>query len=433
VNRLAVRAEGLGKQYRVGRVRRKADARGTLSEVVMDTIRAPVANLRALRGLGRVDAAGQAVAWALRDVSFDLHEGEVLGIVGRNGAGKSTLLKILSRITQPTCGRAEVYGRIGSLLEIGTGFHPDLTGRQNVYLNGAILGMDRRHIARHFDEIVEFAGIGSYIDTPVKRYSSGMQVRLAFAVAAHLEPDVMIVDEVLAVGDAEFQRKCLAKMDAAASGGRTVLFVSHNMKAVEQLCTRCLLIHDGRIAAEGSADEIIRRYLADAAARTPSAVPNRWIALDAADRKGTGDARFDALRYSAGPRRSTGAAQPDAPVDFTLRIRSDVERRIPGLAVTLYDEHGTLLLNADAAAFGRTIRLAAGTTLVSITIEALHLRPGTYTVGLWLAEAAHVIYDHVPAAVRLTVQDAVRREELDLPGVVTCDFQIVEADEEVCA
>jgi ABC-type molybdate transport system ATPase subunit len=260
-----------------------------------------------------------------------------------------------------------------------------------------------------------------------------MQVRLAFAVAAHLEPDVMIVDEVLAVGDAEFQRKCLAKMDAAASGGRTVLFVSHNMKAVQQLCTRCLLIDGGRVAAEGSAEEITLRYLADAAERTPVALPDRWIQLDAAERRGTGDARFEALRYSGGRDRSLEGAQSDAPLEFKLRIRSDVERRIPGLAVTVYDEHGTVLLNADVAALGRTVRLAAGTTVISIAIEALHLRPGNYTVGLWLAEAAHVVYDHVPAAIRLSVQNPVRREELELPGVVTCDFEILEAGEEVCA
>ncbi|MCA9896469.1 MAG: ABC transporter ATP-binding protein, partial [Anaerolineae bacterium] len=199
--------------------------------------------------------------WALKDVSFEVKRGEVVGIVGRNGAGKSTLLKILSRITEPTSGHAEIHGRVGSLLEVGTGFHPELTGRENIYMNGAILGMRRSEIDRQFDEIVAFAEIERFLDTPVKRYSSGMHVRLAFAVAAHLEPEILLVDEVLAVGDVEFQRKCLGKMEDVAQGGRTVIFVSHNMAAVKDLCQRAFLLKEGELEFVGSVDATIRRYL----------------------------------------------------------------------------------------------------------------------------------------------------------------------------
>lgn len=251
---LSIRAAHVGKQFRIGTA--KAPYR-TLRETLSDAARAP---LRRLRRAAPARAAASLV-WALRDVSFEVRNGEVLGIIGRNGAGKSTLLKILSRITEPTVGRVEVYGRVGALLEVGTGFHPELSGRDNVYLNGSILGMDRAYIARRFDEIVEFSGVGQFIDTPVKRYSSGMYLRLAFAVAAHLEPDVLILDEVLAVGDASFQKKCLGKMREVASHGRTVLFVSHDIAAVTRLCTRALLLHDGVVAVDGTAHDVARQYL----------------------------------------------------------------------------------------------------------------------------------------------------------------------------
>ncbi len=206
--------------------------------------------------------------WAVRDVSFEITDGEVIGVIGRNGAGKSTLLKLLSRITDPTRGRIELNGRVASLLEVGTGFHPELTGRENIFLNGAILGMSRAEIRRKFDEIVDFAEIDRFLDTPVKRYSSGMYVRLAFAVAAHLEPEILIVDEVLAVGDAQFQKKCIGKMNSVAEGGRTVLFVSHQMGAVSQLCTRCLYMKSGELVADGETQEIIETYLSDGTGET---------------------------------------------------------------------------------------------------------------------------------------------------------------------
>lgn len=254
---LAIRANDLGKQYRIGR---KQERYQTLRETLTSVVMAPVRRLTSV-ARGELPSIGDETIWALRDVSFEIRPGEVVGVIGRNGAGKTTLLRILSRITKPTAGRAEIRGRIGSLLEVGTGFHPELTGRENIYLNGAILGMKRAEIDRKFDEIVEFSGVEKFIETPVKRYSSGMQVRLAFAVAAHLEPDILLVDEVLAVGDAEFQRKCLAKMQDVTQHGRTVLFVSHNMAAIRSLCDRTILVEEGRIAMDGLTEGAISRYL----------------------------------------------------------------------------------------------------------------------------------------------------------------------------
>jgi len=249
----AITIENLGKRYTIDHQRANGDA---MRHAIEGAIRAPLAWLRSgwPKKIQRMDF------WALRDVSFQVEQGEVVGIIGSNGAGKSTLLKLLSRITAPTEGRIRIDGRIASLLEVGTGFHQELTGRENIFLNGAILGMTRAEIVRKFDEIVEFSGIEEFLDTPVKRYSSGMYVRLAFAVAAHLEPEILIVDEVLAVGDAAFQKKCLGKMGSFAQSGRTVLFVSHNMEAVRTLCHRCVWLRDGRLHKDGKADEIIEAY-----------------------------------------------------------------------------------------------------------------------------------------------------------------------------
>lgn len=250
-----LRVNKVSKKYKLGARRVAYD---TLRERLTESLRSPFSGATRRNG-----NAPDAWLWALREVSFEVVPGEVVGIIGRNGAGKSTLLKVLSRITEPTSGRVELYGRVGSLLEVGTGFHPELTGRENVYLNGAILGMSRREIGRKFDEIVSFAEIETFLDTAVKHYSTGMYMRLAFAVAAHLEPEILIVDEVLAVGDAAFQKKCLTKMGAAALAGRTVLFVSHNLAAVRALCTRGILIDSGRLELDAKVEEAITRYLSD--------------------------------------------------------------------------------------------------------------------------------------------------------------------------
>jgi len=256
-----IRVENLSKLYRLGS---KEDRPRTLIETVGRFASAPLRNFRQLHSLTHFEDAENArdILWALRDISFEVAQGEVVGLIGRNGAGKSTLLKILSRIMPPSRGRVEIHGRLASLLEVGTGFHPDLSGRDNIFLNGAILGMTRREIAKKFDEIVAFAEIEKFIDTPVKRYSSGMYVRLAFAVAAHLEPEILVVDEVLAVGDAAFQQKCLGKMQSVSTTeGRTVIFVSHSMQAITTLCQRAVLLDGGRLAATGPAQEMSSRYL----------------------------------------------------------------------------------------------------------------------------------------------------------------------------
>jgi lipopolysaccharide transport system ATP-binding protein len=258
---IAIHVEKLSKSYQITHNAQRKYR--TLQEDVVEFLKRP------LSAASR--ASRRETFWALKDISFDVKYGEVLGIIGRNGAGKSTLLKVLSRITKPTSGYADIYGRVGSLLEVGTGFHPELTGRENIFLNGAVLGMSRRVIQNHFDEIVAFAEIEQFLDTPVKRYSSGMYMRLAFAVAAHLEPEVLVVDEVLAVGDAEFQRKCIGKMGDVARSGRTVLFVSHNMAAVKSLCTRGLLLAHGQIASQGLIEAVVDEYIGSGSATNSEA------------------------------------------------------------------------------------------------------------------------------------------------------------------
>jgi lipopolysaccharide transport system ATP-binding protein len=260
MNDIAIHAEGLAKQYRIG-ARQKPGTRN-LRESLVNLCTAPIRRARQLMR-PRSARPEENIIWALKDATFEIRRGEVVGLIGRNGAGKSTLLKILSRITEPTRGYADVHGRIGSLLEVGTGFHGELTGRENIFLSGAILGMRKAEIRRKFDEIVEFAQVEEFLDTPVKHYSSGMYVRLGFAVAAHLEPEILLIDEVLAVGDARFQKKCLNKMEDIAHGGRTVIFVSHNMAAVTRVCQRALFVDAGRIVSDGPAHSVVSAYLTD--------------------------------------------------------------------------------------------------------------------------------------------------------------------------
>jgi lipopolysaccharide transport system ATP-binding protein len=254
-----IKVNNLSKRYRIGAAEKRVKS---FRELIMDGISAPVRNLIRLRSMTSFAKSNeQDIIWAVKDVSFEMEQGEVLGIIGRNGAGKSTLLKILSRITEPTSGSIEMHGRVSSLLEVGTGFHPELTGRENIFLNGAIMGMRKWEIEKKFDEIVEFSEVREFLDTPVKRYSSGMQVRLAFAVAAHLEPEILVVDEVLAVGDMAFQKKCLGKMEDMAGGGRTVLVVSHNMSLINRLCQRTILLEQGKIVEDGPTHNVVKHYL----------------------------------------------------------------------------------------------------------------------------------------------------------------------------
>ena len=416
-----IAVEQLGKQFQLGRLQQRHN---TLRDALVDSLSSPFRRLR--RNGATPGQEDQQTLWALRDISFEVQAGEAIGIIGRNGAGKSTLLKILSRITEPTEGCAYVHGRVGSLLEVGTGFHPELTGRENIYLNGAILGMRRVEIMRKFDEIVAFAEIEKFLDTPVKRYSSGMYVRLAFAVAAHLEPEVLVVDEVLAVGDLAFQKKCLGKMEDVAKGGRTVLFVSHNMNAVQRLCPSSILLERGRLVAHGGTPDVVTRYLSSSAG---AITPASWIDLTTMGRRGTGRARFTSIWYGSDNEALEFQPYSNGPLDVALVIESDEARDVGSIAVTLYDEYGTKLVNADTIMLGREMHLDTGRNEVRLRINELHLNPGIYVLGLWVADPPAEIYDFTESAIRIEV---VRLESEGFglrptsDGSVVCAFEVLE-------
>ncbi|CAN5153659.1 ABC transporter ATP-binding protein [soil metagenome] len=395
---LMIRTEGLGKKYRLGATLPNKGA--TLREAISDGALRAARSLTGQRG-DKAKAKRPADSfWALRDVSMEIRTGEVVGLIGPNGAGKSTLLKILSRITAPTVGHGEIHGRVGSLLEVGTGFHQELTGRENILLNGAILGMTKREIERKFDEIVAFAEVEQFIDTPVKRYSSGMFLRLAFAVAAHLEPEVLIVDEVLAVGDAAFQRKCLGKMSDVAGEGRTVVFVSHNMDAVQRLCTRAIMLRHGRVAEEGAVQNVVLGYLSSAQSR---GAPSQWIDLASSSRTGTGEIRFSAARYSSLNPAHGFLPYPFGPLEIEIAVRAPRALVVQSFAVTLRTQGGTKLVNADTRSQGTSTQLNPGLNRISLRIDELFLAPGVYVVSFWAAPAVGKPYDYVEAAFELEV------------------------------
>jgi lipopolysaccharide transport system ATP-binding protein len=416
---VAIRVEGLGKRYRVGAVRQHDTLRDSVAAFARSAAGLPRRLLR------RTAATGPANSfWALRDVSFTVSEGDVVGVIGANGAGKSTLLKILTRITEPTAGHAEVHGRVGSLLEVGTGFHPELTGRENIYLNGAILGMRRGEIRQKFDEMVAFAEVQAFIDTPVKHYSSGMYLRLAFAVAAHLEPEILIVDEVLAVGDVDFQKKCLGKMGDVARGGRPVLFVSHNMNAIQRLCNRCGLLRNGELVDFGDTQRVVGRYLAGSASY---ASPDRWIETSQVARQGTGEVLVQAVRYASDKPEIAAQPYPSGALDVFLAVRSAGVRRVESVAVTLYDQNGTKLVNADTITLGEVLTLQPGDSTVHVRIDQLHLNPGVYTLGFWIAGSPYTLFDFSESAVRLEVIDLQRGGFGRRPGndgLIPCRFSV---------
>jgi lipopolysaccharide transport system ATP-binding protein len=388
-----ISVEGLSKRYRLGYVARHDTLRDALSHGLKNLS-------RLLRGSGRAASAGNSEFWALRDVTFEVKRGEAVGIIGRNGAGKSTLLKILSRITEPTTGRVTLQGRVASLLEVGTGFHPELSGRENILLNGAILGMSRTEIRRKFDEIVAFAEVEKFLDTPVKHYSSGMYVRLAFAVAAQLEPEILIVDEVLAVGDAQFQKKCLGKMESVAqTEGRTVLFVSHNMAAVRSLCSRTVYLDRGRIVAIGSTADVLTRYIAQ------SAEINRSGALTPDMHAGKPTTLwFDrvTLQNRSGQRISQLQLREPAVLILSFRALKPVRQVRVGLGfATLEGTRIATLHHTDNGA--EAIDLAPGTYEMTIQLEN-PLLPGSYmlTVGAHQSLAGTTL-DYMPEALRFNV------------------------------
>ncbi len=368
-----ITVENLGKAYRLGA---QPPGHQNFREAVGEALGAP---LRMMRSLGRPSDAD--LFWALRSASFEVKRGEVLGIIGRNGAGKSTLLKILSRITRPTEGSARLKGRVSSLLEVGTGFHPELTGRENIYLNGAILGMKRREIDRKFDQIVEFSEIEKFLDTPVKRYSSGMYVRLAFAVAAHLEPEILIVDEVLAVGDAAFQKKCLGRIRDMASGGeRTVLFVSHNMAAVAELCGRVLLLDGGAIVADGEPGHVIRSY------GIPGALTGRSVYQREATDTSDTDSQLDSAQLLNAGGEPAAALLFGEP--FAIRMHWINRRPIASLSfsVRIFDSLDRLMCVTNTLETSELVLEQAGPHLLMCRIDPNVLVPGRYRVeiGAWV-------------------------------------------------
>jgi lipopolysaccharide transport system ATP-binding protein len=393
---IAISVERLSKRYLIGR-RTERERYVALRDVMMRSVR----NFARRSGdmlRGRQIIEGDSIEdfWALRDVSFEVRRGEVIGIIGRNGAGKSTLLKILSRITEPTEGRARLKGRVASLLEVGTGFHPELTGRENIYLNGAVLGMSRADIRRRFDEIVAFADVDDYLDTPVKRYSSGMHVRLAFAVAAHLEPEILVVDEVLAVGDAEFQKKCIGRMDAAAKDGRTVLLVSHDMRRVASLCGRGILLNAGRVVRDGGMSEVIDAYLARRATSASADLRQRR------DVTGSGDARFQSLELFRNGRPATTFEPGDAMVQrFEIKVTRPVRGALVSSSVSTAD--GVLVLECMNNEAGFVWNAERGTVTLAMTIDRLNLCPGAYAVDLWIGDRNMRRIDYARDAIGFTV------------------------------
>lgn len=376
----AICVADLSKRYRIGTDEENHD---TLFGATASWLRSPVDNFRRLRRLSRFDdEESDDVIWALRDVSFEVKHGEAVGLIGRNGAGKSTLLKILSRITEPTGGRIDLYGRVASLLEVGTGFHPELTGRENVYLNGVILGMTKVEVDRKFDEIVAFSGVEKFIDTPVKRYSSGMKVRLAFAVAAHLEPEILLVDEVLAVGDVAFQKKCLGKMEDVAGEGRTVIFVSHHMNMIQALCDRAILMEHGRIALDASVDVAVRQYML-----TAEETAAETSLLERADRKGEGTIRF---KHVAFVDERTGTVLDTLVSGQPVRIRVDLqslsERALHDVAigVSFYAaDSGAHMTAYRSDAVGQVYTIGPGTTTLHCEVPKWPLKGGRYFFNLF--------------------------------------------------
>jgi len=380
---IAIRVESLSKRYLLGH--QANTPKGEDATLRDNLVGAARGLLRRTKEMARGGAlvAGDSVEdfWALKDVSFEVKRGEVVGIIGRNGAGKSTLLKILSRITEPTSGRITLNGRVSSLLEVGTGFHPELSGRENIFLNGAILGMSRKEIQTKFDEIVDFAEVEKFLDTPVKRYSSGMYVRLAFAVSAHLEPEILIVDEVLAVGDVQFQKKCLGKMQSVAGEGRTVLFVSHNMAAVEQLTQSAVMLRAGRMVERGPTTEVVHAYMTIAGA-------GNEVVFDVANtpRKypGNDKARIVQLRFD----RIAPVFSPGEPFEFMVRIQSNSDTSGARISMTIFGADGTPIGSCFAPP---AISLRARSISdVRVTLPEHMLAPGSYYCGLSVGTGDHI-------------------------------------------
>lgn len=388
---VVIRAENLGKKYRINHQRERQQYVSLRDEI---THRA--ASLFRKPQLSTVNSQLSEDFWALKDVNFEIKQGEVVGIIGRNGAGKSTLLKILSRITEPTNGRIGIKGRVASLLEVGTGFHPELTGRENIYLNGAILGMSREEIKRKFDEIVAFAEVEQFLDTPVKRYSSGMYVRLAFAVAAHLEPEILIIDEVLAVGDAQFQRKCLGKMEDIGKGGRTVLFVSHNMAVMATLCSRAYLFYQGQILVNSEPTGVIAHYL-------ESLGSGNHMSLDQLPHYGSGKAQITEVQFQHKDGAVNNLFLSGEPCYIRIKCQAIEFIRNVSYSIGIYDSTDRKLALLDSSVFDYSYSITPGTNKVECFLPIIPLLTGKYFVNVAITSGADLI-DGVSRCAELTIE-----------------------------
>lgn len=383
-----IKVENVGKLYHLGQV-----GTGTLSHDINRWWQRIRGNEDPYLKIGetndRTKKGASEIVWALKDISFEVKQGEVLGLIGKNGAGKSTLLKILSRVTNPTVGEIKVKGRIASLLEVGTGFHPELTGKENIYLNGAILGMSKREIRNKFDEIVDFSGVERYVDTPVKRYSSGMYVRLAFAVAAHLEPEILIVDEVLAVGDSEFQKKCLGKMKDVSGQGRTVLFVSHNMAAIETLCNRAIMIKNGKLVEDGVTKDVITSYIKD------NTVINSKKLNERTDRVGGKTFKFASIEFYDSKGNNVDSVISGEYIEIKVGYTSQKAYVNTHLifGVTFYDNYKEIICSLLSDEMGCTPVVKEGEGHFILQIPKFSLRGGLYSIRLWATEM-DTSFDH---------------------------------------
>jgi len=388
---IAIRVENLGKKYKIGANQARYQ---TLRESIMSGVSSSLGHLKGSQ------PKEDNIIWALKDINFEVKHGEVLGIIGRNGAGKSTLLKILSRITRPTTGRFELNGRVGSLLEVGTGFHPELTGRDNIYLSGAILGMKRKEINRKFDEIVDFAEIEKFLDTPVKHYSSGMYMRLAFAVAAHLEPEILLVDEVLAVGDAEFQKKCLGKMGDVAGEGRTVLFVSHNMGAIQSLCLKSLLIENGKIVSEGKSNDIVQLYIDTNQTKSLST-----DLIFRKDRSGDGTLKIRKIIIGLANNKNCGYWKTGDDCSLTLfyTCKKNLLFKNIEIAIGIRRMDQTRLLYLGTKVTKQNLEYLNCSSSSECIIKKLPLEPGKYSLSVEV-KVNGIIVDYVNNAISVNVE-----------------------------
>lgn len=411
---VVIKAEGLGKKYLIGH-KNERESYTALRDVLSRNVKSVLNKTRQVLN-GQQLLAGDTIEefWALRDVDFEIKRGDRVGIIGRNGAGKSTLLKVLSRITEPSKGRVEIHGRVASLLEVGTGFHPELTGRENIFLNGAILGMTRAEIKKKFDEIVDFAGVEKFLDTPVKRYSSGMYVRLAFAVAAHMEPEILVVDEVLAVGDAEFQKKCMGKMeDVSKNDGRTVLFVSHNISAIQQLCNCGFLFENGLMKAKGQIPHIVEMYTNIGSNLYDESV----VYFDQkVKRNGSGEFRFEwvNIKDDEGHLRNQFSIGNQIVISFAIKNLS--EQKKSELAIQIKASDGTPILHMMSRDSQFMPIFNKELEVFTVTLLDIRLFPGIYSISLTSANSSGVeVYDNIEEATTFTITDGGKYTTRALP------------------